>query len=215
MSDNPFNSPSNVLPNSPQITDVPQATPGALTAICIICLVFGLLGSCGACINGLVSGFQSQITDAVNTALPDGPDKDLQLITMAAQKTIMIPGLILMALKLIVGLMMFVTAIGCLKKKESSRSLLRTSLLGACVCSVLGILLGIYSLMVLPAAMTAELQTFADSPNFIDIEALVNRAIMFQYIGAGVGSVIALAVLGFYFWSRGYLNRPEIVKLFS
>lgn len=218
MSDNPFASPadpSNVVPNNPQLSNIPTPAPGALTVICILCLILGLLGFVGSCFGVVMLAFQSMIMDSLLGNVPSSPDMEFQKMNLAAQDGFRIPNMILMGINLIVGSILFIGSIGCLQRKESFRNILRTGLLAAIVYSVLKMILAVVAGLSTPGAMRAELEKLPKDADFATIEGLVTMTAMFTWIGIAFAVVLGLALAGFYVWSRSYLNRPEIVKHFS
>ena len=127
----------------------------------------------------------------------------------------MIPGIVLMVINLVLASMLIIGAIGCFKRKEPSRNLLRTALLAAIVYSVLKIVVTIYTTITANSAIEAAIDKLKDDPMYEDILMQHTSTQIFTTIGIVVTMVIAVAMLGFYIWSRSYLNKDEVIEHFG
>lgn len=218
MSDNPFAMPPEPG-NQGFSLDVgkstPQSAPGALMVILIFCLILGILGLLGTCATGAVIGMQSTFEKMIMEGPGPIEQKEFQRLNMAVSKKAMMPGLILAGVNLIIATMLVVGSIGALRGKETGRSLLSTALLAAIVYSVLKIIVTIYSYFVTMSGLQAAVDNYQGEAD----PAMLAQQMQFGKIGGIVGAVfgvvIALAILVFYLWARGYINKDKVVSYFA
>lgn len=222
MADNPFNQSSNPFESPVEAKpvlgaqSVPPVAPGGLTPILVICLILGVFGLMGSCMGGVVAFGMPYMADFIqNSDLPE-QEKAKQVLSLTAQKPAMIPTLIQSIVNLFVASLLVIGAIGCFKRKESSRGLLRTGLLGAIFFSFLKIGLGIYVYFATAAAMKVGLEKLQSAPNFqAENDPLADFSQIFGMIGMGAGVLFAVGLLIFYFWARSYLGKPSVEQHFA
>lgn len=220
MSDNPFKS----QPDEPVHVAVPATTgpapppsaPGALTPILVFCLIFGIFGLIGTCMGGVGLASMS-VVEGFLDSVPNVPEeqKEFNKINMAAQRGAMVPGIVLMLINLVLATTLIMGSIGCFKRKEASRAFLRTALLAAVVYSVLKIVVTIYSAISANSAINTAIENLKDDPMYQDILTQHTSTQIFTTIGMVVSMVIAVAMLGFYLWSRSYLNKTSVIEHFA
>ena len=207
MSDNPFDA-----PQSQAIPKV-QQSPGALTVICVFCLILGIMGVLGSCMNGVALAAQGTLAKMIEDMPGDPSQKELQKIQMQAAGDTAIPNLVLAGINVIVGSLLVFGSIGGLRRKESGRGMLRIALLAAIIYSVLKIIVMIYTTITTTAALQSGL---AENPALGgEAKAIADMTAYFSYGGLAFGVVISLAIMGFYIWSRGYLNKENVVQYFA
>jgi uncharacterized BrkB/YihY/UPF0761 family membrane protein len=222
MSDNPFASspkPEEGMPAPGQQFVPPQQAPGALTAISVICLILGVLGLLGSCttIGGLIAqGFGvdfNQFVQEMSGQEPDETQKKLQELTAAANNKMVIPGIVLTVLRLIVALLLTLGSIFCLRRKEKGRTTLRKGLLSAIFYCVLYIGFSIYSTMSVLGFIKQGFEEFAgDQQNLEQILPIIT----WSAIGLLVFfCLFYLVLMAFYFWARGYLNKEQVISYFA
>ena len=219
MSDNPFKSQStdSTPPAAPDSGGVvlPPTAPGALTPILVFCLIFGIFGLMGTCLGGVMIFALEPMLELAESAGAPEADMRFSRLSLDAQKSVMLPGLIVTGLNLIVATMLIIGAFGCFKRKEPSRVFMRTALLAAIVYSVLKIAATLYGYFAGDAATRAAIEKLKDDPLYDSIQS--------QYVGnqlVGLGSivftvVIGLVMLAFYFWARSYLNKSAVIEHFA
>lgn len=222
MSDNPFKSqPSEPTQPAPQavpamaVPATPTSAPGALTPILVFCLIFGIFGLIGTCFGGFGIGMifvSEQLFDAVPM---EEEQKVFNKLSMDAQKGVIVPSIVLMAINLILATTLIMGAIGCFKRKESSRTFLRTALLAAIVYSVLKIVVTIFTTNSANSAIESAIDKLKDDPMYQDILIQHTGTQIFTTIGVVVTTVLSVAMLGFYLFARSYLNKTEVVEHFS
>lgn len=219
MTDNPFQSPaaSDGLPPYPVQPGASQTIPGGITPIAVICIVLGVFGLLGSCMGSVSYGFMGAIESVMDEAAGNAgnsPEMELQRLNFAATRKVMIPNLIVMGINFIVGTLLIVGSIGVLQRKDGGRNLLRTGMLAAVFYSVLKVIVSIYTQITTMGAMKEGFQKMADGDN----EAM-EMGLQFAQIGGIVGMVfsglIGIGMVGFYLWSRGYLNKDHVVAYFS
>ena len=125
------------------------------------------------------------------------------------------PSIVLMAINLILATTLIMGAIGCFKRKESSRTFLRTALLAAIVYSVLKIVVSIFTTRSASSAIESGIDKLKDDPMYQDILTQHTSTQIFTTIGIVVTMVLSVAMLGFYLWARIYLNKSEVVEHFA
>ncbi len=199
MSQNPYQS----LPESTKPSGVaPQQKPGGLTAIAVICLVLGGLALLGSLLAIGMSFFQDSLNQFQN-AQASGPGAEIQAKMQAVQEGQFIPNLIFSGCNVIIGTLLVLGGIGVLTLKESGRNLLRSVLL---VAIVFVIVRGIYGIWNSVSVMGA-IQDVGDP-------VLQTAMQVGLIIGLVFAVIVPMVLVGFYAWSRSYLNKPDIRALF-
>jgi hypothetical protein len=216
MSDNPFaNSPQQKegMPAPGQQFVPPQQPPGALTAISVISLILGILGLLGACGAGFgvaMQGFAGSMLDS----LPPGPDVEFQKLNIEAASGTLIPSAILGVLGLIVGAILTIGSIGCLRRKESGRTLLRTGFIIAIIYCFLKIAISTFAQMQAMGKLN-ELVAAYEGEGKEQLETMIGMAQGFSYGGMIFAALVSLVFAVFYFWARGYLNKEQVISYFA
>ena len=204
MSQNPYQS----NPTLPQSTSVPQQKPGGLTAIAVICLILGSLGALMA-LFGIVMLFFQGSMNQFQAAQPGGPPPEFFAEMEALQASQFIPTLIVNGANVLIGSLLAIGSIGVLGTKEWGRSLLRNALLAAIFFVVVR---GIYSMWVQYSSMSVISKMVPAGGDKATMEAIMQGTIIF---GIVIGVIWMVVMIGFYIWSRIYLNKPPIRALFG
>ena len=204
MSQNPYQS----NPTLPQATSVPQQKPGGLTAIAVICLILGSLGALIA-LFGIVMLFFQGSMNQFQAAQPGGPPPEFLAEMEALQASQFIPTLIVNGCNVIIGSLLAIGSIGVLGTKEWGRNLLRNALLAAIFFVVVR---GIYSMWVQYSSMSVISKMVPAGGDKATMEAIMQGTIIF---GIVIGVIWMVVMIGFYIWSRIYLNKPPIRALFG
>ena len=204
MSQNPYQS----NPTLPQATSVPQQKPGGLTAIAVICLILGSLGALMA-LFGIVMLFFQGSMNQFQAAQPGGPPPEFLAEMEALQASQFIPTLIVNGCNVIIGSLLAIGSIGVLGTKEWGRNLLRNALLAAIFFVVVR---GIYGMWVQYNSMSAISKMLPSGEDTATVQAIVQGGIIF---GIVIGVIWMVVMIGFYIWSRIYLNKPPIRALFG
>lgn len=204
MSQNPYQS----NPTLPQATSVPQQKPGGLTAIAVICLILGSLGALMA-LFGIVMLFFQGSMNQFQAAQPGGPPPEFLAEMEALQASQFIPTLIVNGCNVIIGSLLAIGSIGVLGTKEWGRNLLRNALLAAIFFVVVR---GIYGMWVQYSSMSVISKMVPAGGDKATMEAIMQGTIIF---GIVIGVIWMVVLIGFYIWSRIYLNKPPIRALFG
>ena len=204
MSQNPYQS----NPTLPQATSVPQQKPGGLTAIAVICLILGSLGALMA-LFGIVMLFFQGSMNQFQAAQPGGPPPEFLAEMEALQASQFIPTLIVNGCNVIIGSLLAIGSIGVLGTKEWGRNLLRNALLAAIFFVIVR---GIYGMWVQYNSMSAISKMLPSGEDTATVQAIVQGGIIF---GIVIGIIWMVVMIGFYIWSRIYLNKPPIRALFG
>ena len=204
MSQNPYQS----NPTLPQATSVPQQKPGGLTAIAVICLILGSLGALMALFGIVILFFQGSMNQ-FQAAQPGGPPPEFLAEMEALQASQFIPTLIVNGCNVIIGSLLAIGSIGVLGTKEWGRNLLRNALLAAIFFVVVR---GIYSMWVQYSSMSVISKMVPAGGDKATMEAIMQGTIIF---GIVIGVIWMVVLIGFYIWSRIYLNKPPIRALFG
>lgn len=204
MSQNPYQS----NPTLPQATSVPQQKPGGLTAIAVICLILGSLGALIA-LFGIVMLFFQGSMNQFQAAQPGGPPPEFLAEMEALQASQFIPTLIVNGCNVIIGSLLAIGSIGVLGTKEWGRNLLRNALLAAIFFVVVR---GIYGMWVQYSSMSVISKMVPAGGDKATMEAIMQGTIIF---GIVIGVIWMVVLIGFYIWSRIYLNKPPIRALFG
>lgn len=219
MPDNPFKSqptdPSPYTAPASTTASLPPAAPGALTAILVICLILGIFGLIGSCMGGVSLGMMGMIETMLEQAQLPEDQKVFNQINMDAQKSVMLPAIILMGVNVIVAIMLIIGSIGCMRKKETSRQFMGTALLAAIIYSVLKIAITIYNYFAANAALNTAIEKLNGDPIYDSVKTLSTTNQLVTMISVVVGIVLAVVLLGFYLWARSYINKPAVEKYFA
>ena len=218
MSDNPFaSSPSsgNVYVPPPGSSSVPPSAPGALTAILVICIVFAVGGLMGSCFTGVANAalpFMEKILD--DARVPEA-QRTFSRINIEANRAGMVPAMVVVVLNLGVATMLLIGSIGCIGKKESSRRFLRMAILVAVCFCILRWLVTAYISWAANSATKDAVEQLANDPVYEQVQLEFSSNQMILMVSFGLGILFLVAQIGFYIWSRIYLNKDHVVKYFA
>lgn len=218
MSDNPFAASGEDPRYAPPVSAsvVPQPAPGALQVIAILCLILGLLGLFNSCAGGgglaLISVIKGFLDQAPVTA-----ENEFQKINLdaAMSPAVLIPSIVLLIFNFVVSPILVIGSIGVLQKKESGRKLLRLGLMLAIVYNILKAVLSIVAQLMTLNAAAAGIDAYEGPVEKEKLEGVLEMTKILGLGGAIVAAIFAVALIGFYFWSRGYLNRQDVIKYFA
>ncbi len=143
MSDNPYSAP-NVGGTAPIMTGMPASLPGGVMVVAILCLLLGLMtfatGCCGSVFAGLVmigSSYPDFMAE-VEKQPPQVVDQFNQMLAnINANPAIAIGSL---ALNFLLGLIMVLSSIGVLRRKDRSRRWLAGVCLITAIVSIVGLI---------------------------------------------------------------------------
>ena len=223
MSDNPFKEPppqhsaggQYAAPTSDVPQSFPPVAPGALTPILVFCLLLGILGLVGNCFGGgmlLAMPMLAELTDSA--PLPE-EQKVFNRLVFGAQKSVVLPQLILIGINFIVATMLIIGSIGCLKRKESSRSFLRLGLIGAIFYSILKLMSTAWVFYVSDGALREGVEGFAGDPIYEDLKTQLATQAISTIVTIVVMVLFAIAFLIFYTWARNYLGKKVVEDHFA
>lgn len=206
MSENPYQStPEFASPSGV----APQQKPGGLTTIAVICLILGVLGVLGSIFAIAMAFLQGSINELQNVQA-GGPGAEIQAKMQELQLSQFVPTLIFAGCNVIIGSLLAIGAIGVLGLKEAGRNLLRNALLAAAIFIIVR---GLYHVWAQFGVMSALAEVVPQGGG----DAATFQSAM--QVGMIIGLVFSLAILavfvGFYLWSRMYLNKPSIRALFG
>ena len=214
MSDNPFRTPDSSSQMAPPATSAyKKPAPGALMPICIICLLLGLMGFGGSCIQGAFLPFLGSMQEQMENIPAPAEQKAVQQLQSNAQKAFLVPSIILVLVNFVVAGMLIIGSIGGMQRKMGGRKILSLGLLAAIFYSLLKIGITVYWYFVTSSALAKDPVGFE-----VDAEKFQNFLMMTKMITAVtivVGLVMALALMGFYIWARIYINKPHVVEYFA
>ena len=217
MADNPFESPQR-QPVEAQVAHpgkTNNALPGPALAISIICLILGVLGLFGLCFQGLALGFQSSLMEFADSVPQPPAQKEFNRLNMAAQQSMLIPAIVLMATNLFVAGLLVAGGIGCLKRTSSGRSTLRLGLLAAIFYSLLKLALTIASYFVTMGAIRKGVSEYQGNVPIEQFESLVTAGNIGAIVGCVIGSLFIVALAIFYLWARFYMGKDKLDPYFT
>ena len=215
MSENPFASPTESTefgqPVKPAV--VSKHPPGALQIIAILCLILGILGLLTSCATGIGLAFQGFAMEIFENSPASAQNEVQKLNLKAAMSPVPLIGNgILAALNLGIASMLIIGGIGVLQKKESGRNMLRFGTLLAIVYNVLKMILAVVGQLIVNSNLGAAIDAYEGPVDKEEMQTLFEMTKLLGIGGAVFAAVICLALIGFYFWARGYLNREEVVN---
>lgn len=221
----PYRSP--VLPETPYSAGSGKRKPGWLTAVCVICLVLGLLGFFNGMLGLGITIFNSQLQQVFN---PPGARKGMapelekfqqriQDETKAIQEQFFVPTLISVLLKAVVSALLFLGGLLTLTLKPAGRKLLVL----ACVMALLfelgiSVLQGVVymeTLAVYNQLIDGFVQELKRQNGAFAGQAFTSVMQAVLYASMAMFFLIQFVKIGFFYWSANYLRRPIIVALFT
>jgi hypothetical protein len=201
MSDNPFEKPVDTAPVG-NIPSGPQPFPTGLMVVSILCLVCGLFGLLGTCLNGLGLFGSAALLDFVPEEAMPAEARENALKAVEIQ---FVPGVIQLILGVILSPIMFVGAIGCLTRKAWGRKLLSMSLVGFILWGIFGI-----GVLVWLTFSHADLLSAANVPTMGE-----DGAKTAFYVGQVLAILLSLAFMVFYIFSWFYLKKQTVVEFYE
>lgn len=220
----PYRSP--VLPETPYSAPSVQK-PGWLTALCVICIVLGVLGLMNGILGLGATIFGKQLQQVMNPAasrqqMPADLQKLQQKLedeTAAIQEQFFLPSLIAVVFKLAVSLLLVAGGLGSLRLTEQGRTLL---ILGCLIAILFELGASVLQSVVYMETLTVYNQLIN---GFVDELQRQNGAAAGQaflwfmqlilYAGMVVFFIIQLVKVAFFTWGALYLRRPAIAALFA
>ena len=201
MSENPYQSAPS-LPNPASLAA--QQKPIGLTAIPVICLILGILGTLMNLWILIVLVFQDSFKAAQPANLAEYHEK-----LAAIQQGQIIFSIIIICCNFIIAPLLVYGAISVLKVKESGRNLLRNTLLFAIIFVVAR---GAYAIW----HQFNKMSAMKELPSAEFNDPVMASAMQFSMVaGIVVGVIWAVGLVGFYVWSRVYLNKPSVRAFFD
>ncbi len=132
---NPFEKPIENTPVSTGanvgVPSAPESLPTGVMVVSIIALLLGVFGLLGTCIGGA----SLLASESLMGFLPE----EAQEATKNAMEIQFVPGMVQLVTGLLLSVMLVVAAIGCLTRKPSGAGLMRISMIGCVLNSLLGI----------------------------------------------------------------------------
>ena len=217
MSENPFaQAAGNAETPPPVATAGPKPPPGALQVISILCLILGVLGLISSCGGGLVFGFQSFFFQMIENA-PLNNQNEFQKLNFkaATNSAVMIPNVLLLLFNFVVAPMLLLGGINTLRKKEAGRRMLRRGLLLGMIYNALKAVLGVVGQLIVMNSLAQAIDNYDGPGDQDEISMMFEMTQVFGIGGAVFAGLISLALLGFYFWARNYLNKPDVIDYFD
>jgi ABC-type dipeptide/oligopeptide/nickel transport system permease component len=208
MSDNPFATPPNVESAKPVAL---KKTPGALTAILIICLVLGILGFLGSCMTGAMLGAQGRLNQ-----LQQGGGARQQAIQQKMediQKQQFWPTLLVAAGNFIVAPLLAVGAIGGLNRKNWSHKILSIALILAVANTVFKTVMTVISQMAVMGPMQEMMEGQMGNQQGAEFAEGVMQISMI--VGIAFAAIWALMLIGFYAWAWTYLQKEHVKQYYG
>ena len=158
---------------------------------------------------GIAMLFLQGSMNQFQAAQPGGPPAEFFAEMEALQASQFIPTLIVNGCNVIIGSLLAIGSIGVLGTKEWGRSLLRNALLAAIFFVIVR---GIYTIWMQYSSMSAISKMVPSGGDAAPMEAIIQGSIIF---GIVIGVIWMAVLIGFYIWSRSYLNKPPIRALFG
>jgi hypothetical protein len=215
-------------PDLPVYTDQGRGQtgrPGWLTALCVLCIVIGLLGV----LNGLAQLFGTLFAEQMQTAFTppggQGIPPELQQVqdrfrdeTLAVQEKFYFPNLVAAVFRISIAGCLVYGGIACLGLAATGRQVLIFAL-GAAVLFELGhgLLQSLIS-MEMMTAVNAFFESFLQTMpqgNGPPPEVMLNIMKGSFIVGFVFQFAIGLLKIGFYIWGAMFLMRPAIKALFQ
>lgn len=197
---NPFEKPVEHNPyTATPVARGPEPMPTGVMVFSIIALILGVLGLFGSCF-GAAAMFAS---DSLMSFLPNEEAKNATKQAMAIQ---FVPGIVQSILGFVLSAALLVAGIGCLTRKEWGRNLMRLSMFGCILNSLLGICVNIW-------LMVAHADTMAG----VNVAQGMGKeqALQFFYAGQIFGLLVVGVFLLAYIFGAVYFGRQSVVEFFE
>lgn len=189
--------------------DANSKARAGVIVIAIFCIIFGTMGLIQATCGGVFFVFQEQINGILQ---PQGPSSEMQNETSALQAGHQVPSFIITALNLAIGPLLLTGGIGCLRRSEKARGLLRNSLMLASAYVLIRAAFGIFIQLSTLESMQAIFEKHAQGPQ----SQAASTMLMVVFVASAVSSALwALATIAFYLGGRFYLNKTEVKDYFA
>ena len=218
----PYRSPS--LPETVYSGPSPHGRPGWLTAICVLCIVFGALGLVNSLFGtfGMIVGprFQQFMAAQPQPGIPDDirdAQQKMQADMYKIQSKYIWPLGVSIVLRLGVCALLLVGGIRSLNMNERGRKLLiiacATALVFDLLQAILQMIITVENMTVMNEFMEAMATKGQNKTK--ELEAVMKAVGSFiRFFSLGLISVIAVGKIVFYIFSIKYLQKPNIMALF-
>ena len=221
----PYRSPS--LPEGPYAGKPTSGRPQLLTALIVICLVFGILGLMNSLFGavGVIGG--QQLQQAFQTKLPPDVPKGMQqaqdkfqndVNDVQAKFRLELVGTL--AFRFVAALLLVVGGIKALGKKESGRKLLvagcAVALAFELVQAIVQTLINTEMLTAFNSYMESIMQSLPDKPGTENVKRFMQTVMKISIYAAIATTYVLLAVKGgVYLFGLIYLRKPHIKEQFK
>jgi hypothetical protein len=220
MSSNPFSDPqANPYAAQPAGAYGP-VKPGALTAVCVIAIVLGIMGVLAVCIGGAglaaSSTLQGMLTVGPNATPFDKAQIELQQEMMAINGRYLPIAVVLLGVQLVVSPLLIVGGVKALSMQHSGRRLLIYAFIAVIIFEVVRTAFQLYlQMQMLPLYDEMAMRLAREGGNTPQVE-------MFQRIGKGSAmfGVVFLIFWGavklvLYGLSARYLSLPKTIDVYD
>jgi len=221
----PYRSPS--LPEGPYVGKPGSGRPQILTALIVICLVFGILGLMNSLFGvvGVIGGqqlqqaFQPKMPSDVPQGMQKAQDK-FQSDINNLQTKFRLEMIGTLAFRFVAALLLAIGGIKALGKKESGRKLL---VAGCAVALAFELVQAIVQTMINTEMMTAfnsymesVMQSLPEKPGTENVKRVMQTVLKVTMYGAIATTYILMAVKGgVYLFGLIYLRKPHIREQFK
>lgn len=180
-----------------------STAPTGLMVLAIFCIILGVLGLMQSTCGSVFFIFQEQI----NQLQAQGPDAEMQKELAALQAGYQIPNIILTVLNFVVGALLMIGGIGCLRRSAKARGLMRNALLFASIFVLVRAAFGMFMQFSMFGPMQAIFDNQMTGPQ---AEVAANAAGIAFIVTAVIAAIWALVLIAFYMWGWFYLNKKTV-----
>lgn len=211
MANNPFETPASMsTPYQAPPTGAPPATaPGALTVICVLCIILGALGTFAACMGSVGTVMQSQIQE-MQQNVGDPAQRQMQKDFAEIQNKYFIPSLVMVLANFVVGPCLLAGGIGVLSRKLWGVKILKLGLMMAAVFVFIRAIVGLIMQFAMMGPMREAIKKAGGGGNAQGAQAAESFVTGAFYAGFIFAVIWALLLVGFYLWSWTYMNRDKV-----
>lgn len=221
----PYRSPS--LPEGPYAGKSGSRRPQVLTALIIVCLVFGILGLMNSLFGvvGVIGG--QQLQQAFQTKMPPGVDPRMQQAQDKFQADInnlqnkfRLEMIGTLALRFVAALLLVVGGIKALGKQESGRKLLvaacAVALAFELIQAIVQSLINTEMLTAFNSLTESTMQSLPDKPGAENVKRFVQTVMKISiYAAIGMPYILMAVKGGVYLFGLIYLRKPHVKELFQ
>lgn len=221
----PYRSPA--LPEGPYAGKPSPRRPQLLTALIIICLVFGILGLMNSLFGvvGVIGG--QQLQQAFQTKMPPGVDPRMQQAQDKFQADInnlqnkfRLEMIGTLALRFVAALLLVLGGIKALGKREGGRKLLvagcAVALAFELVQAIVQSLINTEMLTAFNSLTESTMQSLPDKPGAENVKRFVQTVMKISiYAAIGMPYVLMAVKGGVYLFGLIYLRKPHIKEMFE